>query len=454
MLWLFSEIKFCKAQHTMKTMKDVKNLLLQYGKITIADIQKVAPTKQFRLSKYSRHAQQISDELSNSFTQNLELMSKFFKLVLERLSTEKDLQELIIQLLLMMYGDQCPADPVDFNIPDCIRFELMTLKPPDKTCLNQLYRGILVPLATQLYFDILSATQDKTRNFKAILMNRVVYGDTMGDSKEIQVREVLTGKQLDDGIEITENYCQLADLGVALIIHYGELSPTLVDFCINFNILALPVTDYETLFQTQQMLNSGSILFDVENDLKEKDIVEVCLQCHTQQLQYQPKVDEARKRVKKDAAICGFVQLQSPQKDLRGFYYTVLLYGRGQDLAVLKREAFFDLLNRIKYLLKVVSFATEPVEDQICRMLSTFREQDIDIDSLIEYTPWVLTDIRLFSNVICKHLLETFQAFRSLCHSSDNEVFEIFEYKEQLWKESLRCVNKILYTRDVKMFSL
>ena len=120
----------------IKTMEDVKKLLLKHGKIKIADIQKCAPKKQIRLSKYSRHAQLISNEISpNSSTQNLDLTLKLFKLMIERFSTDNDLQEMVVRLLSMMYKDQCPTNLGDFNIPDSVRIELMTLlKPSYETC--------------------------------------------------------------------------------------------------------------------------------------------------------------------------------------------------------------------------------------------------------------------------------------------------------------------------------
>ena len=446
-------------------MEDVKKLLLQHSKITIADIQKCAPKNQIRLSKYSRHAQLISNEISNSSTQNLDLMLKLFKLMIERLSTDNDLQEMVVRLLSMMYKDQCPTNLGDFNIPDSVRIELMTLlKPSYETCaVNQIHRGILVPLTSSLYFDILSSTDEKPKQLRAILVNRVVYGDTIGDSKTIQVREVLTRKQLEINIELVENYGHLSVMRVGLIIHYGELPPALVDFCAKSNILMLPVPDYETLSQVQQMLRFCSILFDVEKDMSsDKDIVEVCLQCHTQQLRYQTKLDIVSRRVTKDVSVCGFVQLQpfQPQKEPKenNFYYTVLLYGRGPDLALLRQEAFQDLLNRIRYLLKVGSFVNEPVENQMsCLLSTTILEQDVNIDFLLECTPWIMTDIKLFSNDICQHLLEVFQGFqRKFYRSAGNELLslDILEYKETLWKRSLECVNRIINTVDVKEFSL
>ena len=449
---------------TIKTIEDTKKLLLQHRKITIADIQKCAPKKQTRLSKYSRHAQLISNELSNPSHHNLELMSKFFKLMVEQMSTESDLQDMVVSLLSMMYKDQCPTNPGDFNISNNVRIELMTLEPSHKTCkLSQIYRGILVPLTTSLYFDILSAVKEKPKHLRAILVNRIVYGDTMGDSKTIQVREVLTRKQLENDIELVEDYRHLSAMRVDLIIHYGELPPALVNYCTNSSVLMLPVPDYETLFHTQQMFGClGSILFDVERDMSsDKNIVEVCLQCHTQQLQYQTKLNNASRRVRKDIPACGFVQLQpSPQMGLekKEFYYTVLLYGRGPDLASLKQESFNDLLNRVRYFLKVGSFATELVEEQICCLLSTsILEQDMNIDSLLECTPWVMADIKSFSNVFSQHLHEVFQTFQGQCYrpSDDNSFLPNFlEYKETLWKRSLECVNKIISTQNVKEFSL
>ena len=375
-------------------------------------------------------------------------MSKFFRLLLEKSSNEKDIQEMAIKLLLLIYEDQCFKDHFKLNIPDTIRIELMMIEPPNKAIVDQLFRGILVPCTSQIYFDVLAGTKNKERKFRTVLVNRVVYGDSFGDSDKIKIRQVLTW--IDFNEEDKEpSYHNLCKFNIELIICYGELPPSLVIFCLQSNIFILPVSDYEILFQIRQMLNKGSIVFDVDNDLRETDMTEVSLKCHTQQLQHQPRINKYKK-VKRDLQVCGFIQILPFRNDFEDCFYTVLLYGRGHDLAVLKQEAFLDTLNRVKYLLKAECFTSKSVEAELIQKLSTCSKEDCL--TTLECTPWVSEDVKLFFDTICEHLLETLQTFQRLQYELD--TFEVLHFKERLWKDSLEFVCKILSIQDVKAFSL
>eukprot|EP00111_Clytia_hemisphaerica_P004548 TCONS_00013042-protein len=484
--------------HSIQSLKDLKYFLFKHGKLSITDLNQQPQKQKIKFSRYSRHSIDVDKE--SDCDHKYEIFSKFFEFVIDTLSEDHEIRSITKELFCFICKEQKPETSIDLHIPD-INVELLPRTTSDT--FPKVYKGILIPCSSCQYFDILSVVGEKPVQLKAVLVNTLAYGDSLGNPKDIRIRQVFDSKTYSrsnvfdefrnnssgnfheqgmitsrgqeqigtlesshsdsETLQSTfpyenserqissEPFSKLKKTEVNFMIHRGELPLSLIEYCKSKQIQILSVPTYETLYRIQKTCG-GNIIFDVENDLRLTDISDVRLQCHTVQWSVDDRID-SNKRVSRSATVCGFIQIEDGLvKTFGDSSYTVLIQGRGQDLAILHKEAFLNTLNRLKHIVRKRDLVTKSIE---AHFVESLKSKALKTGNYHECPPWIQPDLDLFQDLIQEKVVLMFEKF-TRCFTKDDSKLDIqcLDFKKRLWVDSLRFVTMIVNTRSAAEFSL
>ena len=391
----------------------------------------VKTSKSF-FNKYSRH----SNILQEATSARIKAFLKSFCRIC-CISTNETVQELICNLYLTHHGNSSASEELLELNPKCVFTE---------TCIttaskSQVVEGILVSINSKndLNFRLLQSFKTSFKN--VVLLNTISYGVNLPGLNDVTIIENISLKDYNSSRLPVQSQVisTILKLNVDVIIHRGDLNPTLVSELNRLGIIDLHVKSYRQLHCLSKLL-SVNICYDFE-DLTSISVGNV----EISKISY--LAESVKNKTENSDNTSYFMKFRCQSTQVQ--YYTVVLCERSLDLTSLLLEEFNFSLRRIQFVLKTKTLVLGYAENRIISILRTEKFNN----AICPTTTWIENEMSFFVELIKERVINVFKSYLQLFKDNEHTRprVEGFQFRAALWEESLKCASILMKTKVVEV---